>query len=100
MLTAIAVLLLSAVGGGIIGSLLTTTYPADSICHDCEDKAQYQEQVMYERTVQEYPQEEYPSNRDGYENYSDEEYNYNIGGGDTNNYQNSEESQPFDSYQY
>ena len=34
MLTAIAVLLLSAVGGGIIGSVLTESYPKSS-CADC-----------------------------------------------------------------
>ena len=42
MLTALAVLLLSAVGGGVVGAYLTTLYPADSICSQCEEKAQNQ----------------------------------------------------------
>jgi esterase/lipase len=52
MFTAIAVLLLSAVGGGIVGAYLTNSYPADNICQDCRDKAQYQEQMVYERVVE------------------------------------------------
>ena len=43
MLTALAVLLLSAVGGGVVGAYLTTLYPADSICSQCEEKAQNQQ---------------------------------------------------------
>ncbi len=35
MLTALAVLFLSAIGGGIIGSVLTDSYPKDATCTDC-----------------------------------------------------------------
>ncbi|HIO71161.1 MAG TPA: hypothetical protein EYG60_04445 [Campylobacterales bacterium] len=52
MLTALAVLLLSAVGGGIVGALLTSTYPADSICNQCKDKAECQQQILYERAIE------------------------------------------------
>jgi hypothetical protein len=43
MLTALAVLLLSAVGGGVVGAYLTTLYPADTICSTCQEKAQNQQ---------------------------------------------------------
>lgn len=51
MLTAIAVLLLSAVGGGVIGSYLTTSNSESTICSQCEDKSIYQEEVQYNRLV-------------------------------------------------
>jgi|GEM_PF-6169210 16S rRNA G1207 methylase RsmC len=35
MLTALAVLFLSAIGGGIIGAVLTDSYPKDVTCTDC-----------------------------------------------------------------
>jgi hypothetical protein len=43
MLTALAVLLLSAVGGGVVGAYLTTLYPAEPICSQCQEKAQNQQ---------------------------------------------------------
>lgn len=54
MLTAIATLLLSAVGGGIIGALFTDSYPKDSICSTCEtnttdDDYYYEEQYDGDR---------------------------------------------------
>ena len=49
MLTAIAVLLLSAVGGGMVGAFLTTTYPHDVICEECTEKEIYQEEIRYEQ---------------------------------------------------
>ena len=49
MLTAIAVLLLSAVGGGVEGAYLTNSFPNDAICLECTEKEIYQEEVRYER---------------------------------------------------
>ena len=49
MLTAIAVLLLSAVGGGMVGAFLTNSYPHDVICEECTEKAIYQDEVIYEK---------------------------------------------------
>ena len=49
MLTAIAVLLLSAVGGGVVGAYLTNSYPNDSICYECKEKELYQEEVISDR---------------------------------------------------
>ena len=51
MLTAIAVLLLSAVGGGMVGAFLTNSYPNEAICYECQEKAQYQEEVRYDRSI-------------------------------------------------
>jgi hypothetical protein len=48
MLTAIAVLLVSAIGGGVVGAYLTTTYPSENICNSCEEKALYQQDLVYE----------------------------------------------------
>lgn len=84
MLTALAVLLLSAVGGGIVGALLTSTYPADSICNQCKDKADYQQQILYERAIEysnmeseqvrEFPEpEEQPEEMEYPENIENEE---------------------------
>jgi hypothetical protein len=67
MVTAISILLLSAVGGGLVGSLLTTNYPKEPICGDCDDK-----KSGYERDVGYYG-DEYSSD-DQY--YSDEQYGY------------------------
>jgi len=49
MLTAIAILLLSAVGGGMVGVFLTNSYPHDAICEECTEKALYQDEVIYDR---------------------------------------------------
>jgi len=87
MLTAMAVLLLSAVGGGIVGALLTSTYPADSICDDCEAKAKYQEQILYERSLEKYPQEEYPSDESSYDYQGGDSEDGDI---DSENLENSE----------
>jgi len=62
MVTALSILLLSAVGGGIIGSVLTTTYPKESVCGSCEDK-------QIERDV-DYYEDDYS------DEYSDDGYNY------------------------
>ncbi len=55
MLTALAVLLLSAVGGGIFGSILTESYPKDVACSDCGyqvSKEQHTEHVDSENIDQ------------------------------------------------
>jgi len=48
MLTALAVLLLSAVGGGVVGAYLTTLYPAEPICSQCQEKAQNQQTEIWQ----------------------------------------------------
>jgi hypothetical protein len=37
MITAITVLILSAVGGGLVGSALTSNLPKEPICNPCDD---------------------------------------------------------------
>ncbi|EJF06600.1 hypothetical protein ThvES_00013300 [Thiovulum sp. ES] len=54
MLTAIAVLIVSAVGGGVVGAFLTTQYPASAICGNCQERAvsqQYQMDSYYQREL-------------------------------------------------
>jgi len=66
MLTAIAVLLLSAVGGGVVGAYLTNSYPHDAICYECKEKAQYQEEVKYDSFI---------SESDNSENFQQQSFN-------------------------
>jgi hypothetical protein len=60
MLTAIAVLLLSAIGGGMIGAFLTDAYPNNSICKNCEDKAKYIEEQKYYEAQENYEERPHP----------------------------------------
>jgi hypothetical protein len=64
MLTAIAVLIVSAVGGGLVGAYLTGTYPSDGICETCQEKSiEQQESYYYQAPVEDgddyYPSESY-----------------------------------------
>jgi hypothetical protein len=46
VLTAIAVIIVSAVGGGVVGAVLTSQYPANNICTSCQEKAVVQQYKM------------------------------------------------------
>ena len=99
MLTALAVLLLSAVGGGIVGALLTSTYPADSICGQCKEKAECQQQILYERAIGEYESrtdkfQEFPNNEE--EQSEDLEYQDEYS---EDNYEDQEEKDIYDEKQ-
>jgi hypothetical protein len=61
VLTAIAVLIVSAVGGGVVGAFLTAQYPANSICGSCQDRAvsqQYQMESYYQSELDSFIREQ------------------------------------------
>jgi len=83
MLTAIAVLLLSAVGGGVVGAYLTNSYPNDAICYECKEKGVYQEDVRYDRLITDSIESK---NEDG-----QEEHNRFLDEMESEDYENSQE---------
>jgi hypothetical protein len=83
MLTAIAVLIVSAVGGGVVGAFLTTQYPASAICGNCQEKAvtqQYQMDSYYQKELNAHIQKQNKIEEDNQpkmptmENFPEEDY--------------------------